>query len=92
MIGTPGAPATEDTGEHLAPVLDATAAVDDQVYSGQIRGEIMTLIMLEVEVPADVLPQPAEDLHAADIVADRVGANGKRGPVESCRSTARCGL
>ena len=75
-IGDARAAAFHDAGEHFPAILHAAAAVHDQVDARKVAWKIVSLAMGEAQVPADILPQPARDLHAADIVADRVVGAG----------------
>ena len=71
-----GLAAAHDAAEHLAPVGGAGAAVDDQAVVGQGGGvgKIVALHVVDLELAAHVLGEPARDLDAADVFADRVVA------------------
>ena len=48
----------------------------DHVDAAQVAGEVVALVVNEVEVAADVLSHPTRDFHAPDIVTDRVMCTG----------------
>src|SRR5271157_398204 len=63
-----------ETRNHLTPVLDAGAAVDDQPVGAQVAGETVARLVDEVEWAADVLREPTRYFHPADVIGDRVVA------------------
>ena len=62
--------------EHLAAVPHACPAVDHEPIVAQIVRKIVPLGGVDPQLAADVLRQPAGNLHPADVVADRVMRTG----------------
>ena len=52
--------------------------MDYEFIGGEVGREVLTLQVLELQLAADVLGQPARDLHPADVLADGVVGAGLR--------------
>ena len=67
-----------DTGQYLAPVVHAAAALDNQPIFGQIGREVAAGNMVYQQIGFRLFPQPARNFYPADIVFHRMVRAGLR--------------